>query len=85
MKTTLAIIALVLLAGCDKPPEQWQSEKVSPLANVDGLRDCTYVEIWTGGRRINVVRCPHSDTSATYKQGKTTVETQTVTHEPRSR
>jgi hypothetical protein len=72
---TLRIAGLVLVAsalvGCT-PGAETMTYEVLP----DDLKDCKFYLLKnSSGDRIRVVRCPNSITSATYAQGKTTVNT----------
>jgi hypothetical protein len=65
----LAVIALLVLAGCDRRPLDQREYTKTTLTNIPELSDCIYVKI----DDIRIIRCPHSDTTVTYsvKQGKT--------------
>lgn len=58
---------IALLSGCEN-----SYEEANFPARPPELQDCKiyYLEN-EGGNTITVVRCPNSDTSTTYRQGKT--------------
>ena len=64
----LAVIALLVLAGCDNRPLDQREYKVSTMHNIPELADCVYVKI----EDVRIVRCPNSDTTVTkdVQQGK---------------
>ena len=64
----LIIIALLLLTGCSNSYKEL-SFPVLP----DGLKDCQFFLITnTSGYQLQVIRCPGSSVSTTYKTGKST-------------
>lgn len=78
MKKTAAIIAIllsaVMLSGCNE-----SSKQVYYAATPVELKDCKFYELNnSNGNRVQVVRCPNSDTSVQAKQGKATVYSATV-------
>lgn len=62
-----ALLALGL-AACGEP----HYKPLNQVALPPELADCKVFQVSDGMRDINVVRCPNSDTSAMYKQGKQT-------------
>lgn len=68
-----AVMALVLSA-CGEPSYKPLNEVALPPE----LSDCKVFQVSDGMRDINVVRCPNSDTSTSYKQGKATRHTVTL-------
>ena len=69
-----AVFALGILSGCEKETKEHTSKYALP----EGLQDCkVYNMRGENGSEINVVRCPLSSTTATYKSGKSTHTTTT--------
>ena len=62
-------ISLLLLTGCNPSTKEVSKDFVIP----PGLNDCQFFDMTrAGGRKVIVVRCPHSDvtTSTTVSCGK---------------
>lgn len=70
MKKILIAWCLVVLAGCESGAREYHPE-VLP----EGLKDCKFYSIADRGNYMRVVRCPNSDTSLAYKNGKATMHT----------
>lgn len=75
-KITIALAAL-MLAGCGKPPDQWQSSTPVTLTNIKGFEDCYASLINTGSYHLYAIRCPNSTVNTT-TSGKTPARTITV-------
>jgi len=74
MKIYLVAFAALMLIGCSD-----SAKTVSYPAAPPELADCKFFFLTNkDGHSINVVRCPHSDTTATYRSGKSTVSTVTI-------
>lgn len=72
MKKSLLLISVLFLIGCEKYTTEISGDYVLP----EGLADCKIYRLQNdGGGQIKVVRCPNSDTSAEYKEGKFTRHT----------
>jgi outer membrane PBP1 activator LpoA protein len=70
-----AVFALGILSGCEKETKENTSKYVLP----EGLQDCkVYNMRGEDGSELNVVRCPISSTTATYRSGKTNRTTTTI-------
>lgn len=75
-KIALAI-AVLILAGCSKPPSEWEVQNPLDLQTVPGLQDCSYHKVFTGSIHLNIIRCPNSSVSTT-TSGKNPINTTTV-------
>ena len=78
MKYILVASVAILLVGCGKPPSpsQWvvNADSTPQKLTINGLQDCTAYNIDTGsGGRMRIVRCPNSNVSVNYKNGKATM------------
>lgn len=62
----IPVVMALALAACGEP----SYKPLTQVALPPELSDCKVFQISDGTHDINVVRCPNSDTSATYKQGK---------------
>lgn len=71
-----ALLALGL-GACGEP----YYKPLNQVALPPELLDCKVFQISDGIRNINVVRCPNSDTSTMYKQGKTTKHSVTLSRD----
>ena len=59
-------VFLCLLVGCDA-----SYKEINYPILPEELRDCKFYSIDNGdGYYMKVVRCPHSDTSTSYREGK---------------
>lgn len=77
MVIILALVLLLSLAGCSKPPDQWEPKPTVALKNIKGLEDCTYTTTWTGVVWLHIIRCPNSTVNTT-TNAKSPVRTITV-------
>jgi hypothetical protein len=76
----ILVMGLTLaLAGCQKPVDEWHTIDNASLKNVKGLEDCSFHKVETGNRQLYVIRCPASSTSLNYSEGKTHMQSITVT------
>lgn len=75
MKKIISIILVsIFLLGC----EPYAKEVNWPVVPEE-LKDCKFFVLQdSSGAAIQIVRCPLSDTSVTYKQGKQTANTVTI-------
>lgn len=74
MKKIMLIVSVLLVAGCENSYESL-SYPVLP----EDLKDCKFYEVHSrGGSTLKIVRCPQSDVSVGYRQGKQDVTTMTV-------
>lgn len=73
-KLIVAAAALTTLAACDT---QQAVKQTLDLKQVKGLEDCTYYMVDPGGTAsiMQVIRCPNSTTSSSYRVGKTRMST----------
>ena len=71
-----ALLAVAfLLAGCEPAYTRISTGKfVLPRE----LSDCQFFDMYDGNRNVLVVRCPHSDASASHLSGKINHRTVTV-------
>lgn len=76
MRKITVILALVLMAGCTKPPSEWETKSAIDLSTVNGLEDCSYHRIYTGANHLHVIRCPKSTVSV-QRAGKNPTNTVT--------
>ena len=67
MKKVAIIVALMALSGCGKSASDTTSYWVLP----EGLKDCKIFSLQNNLSYMNVVRCPNSITTTSYKSGKT--------------
>lgn len=67
---TIAFIAIAL-SGCDPSARNISEQYAMPTE----LSDCTITLLQGKYNHLNVVRCPNSSTSTTYRVGKTTQTT----------
>jgi hypothetical protein len=70
MKTVLILVlASAFLAGCDNRPLDQREYSKTTMSNIPELADCVYIRI----DDVRIMRCPKSDTTATYTvpNGKT--------------
>ena len=78
MKRILTFLAVALLASGCTPSAQERFFPVMPKE----LQDCKVFRLddgsGTGLGAMNVMRCPNSSTSVTYKSGKTTVQSAVI-------
>lgn len=77
MKYIALLVACLGLSACSSPPNEWKVEH-QDLSTVSGLQDCTYLEVYTGGRLLYVIRCPNSEVSTNFKSGKTRQSVNTI-------
>ena len=73
MKLLMVVIGVIMLTGCEPSyEEKTQNFTILP----DELKDCKFYGVRSNtGSNLNIVRCPNSTTSTTYKSGKTTTTT----------
>lgn len=64
------LIAALMISGCTKPVEQWESTASVDLTKIIGLEDCMYQKVFTGSINLHVIRCPNSTVSTNYQSGK---------------
>lgn len=73
-KIIFLILATISLTGCDTPAdvERRENDWSQALRQTPGLEDCQYHEVSAAGHSMSllVIRCPHSDTTTNYQQGK---------------
>ncbi|WP_270663279.1 MULTISPECIES: hypothetical protein [unclassified Aeromonas] len=70
-----ALLAVAfLLAGCEPATRISTGKFVLPRE----LSDCQFFDMYDGNRNVLVVRCPHSDASASHLSGKINHRTVTV-------
>lgn len=63
MKTILMLVlASAVLAGCDNRPLDQREYSKTTMSNIPELADCVYIRI----DDVRIMRCPKSDTTATY-------------------
>lgn len=73
-KAALLLVAFMLV-GCE--PETKESSRKFDIP--PALSDCRFYDMNdTNVRRVLVVRCPHSDTSTSYRSGKSDYRTVTI-------
>lgn len=73
MKLLMVIIGVVMLTGCE-PSYEEKTQNFTLLPNE--LKDCKFYGVRSNtGSSLNIVRCPNSTVSTTYKSGKTTTTT----------
>lgn len=79
MRKALILPALLALglAACGEP----SYKPLNQVALPPELADCKVFQVSDGFHDINVVRCPNSDTSAMYKQGKQTKHSVTLSRD----
>lgn len=80
----LPILALtLLLCACDPYVKSTAVNVQLP----EGLKDCKFYTVKPNSASLdlNIVRCPSSDTSVTYKSGKMTINTATIESEAAAR
>ena len=74
MKICLVAFAALILVGC--------SDSATPVyfpSAPPELADCKFYDLSNkSGNHVRVVRCPNSVTTATYRQGKSTVSIVTI-------
>lgn len=74
MKKIMLIVSVLLVAGCENSYESL-SYPVLP----EDLKDCKFYEVHSrGGSTLKIVRCPQSDVSMRYIEGKRTITSMTV-------
>ena len=73
MKLLMVIIGVIMLTGCEPSyEEKTQNFTILP----DELKDCKFYGVRSNtGSNLDIVRCPNSTVSTTYKSGKTTATT----------
>lgn len=73
---TLLLLSFLTILSCSKQTSDISYKYSLP----EGLQDCKIYVMQTDGLGSNlvVVRCPNSQTSTTYKSGKTTKSTTVV-------
>ena len=73
MKLLMVGIGVIMLTGCEpKYEENTQNFTILPAE----LKDCKFYGVRSNtGSSLNIVRCPNSTVSTTYKSGKTTLTT----------
>ena len=77
MKTILMLVLTsAVLAGCDSRPLDQREYSKQTMSNIPELADCVYIKL----DDVRIMRCPKSDTTATYevpagKSKKTVVTT----------
>jgi len=63
MKTVLMLVmASAVLVGCDNRPLDQREYSKTTMSNIPELADCVYIRI----DDVRIMRCPKSDTTATY-------------------
>ena len=73
MKLLMVVLGVVILTGCE-PKYEENTQNFTLLLNE--LKDCKFYGVRSNtGSSLNIVRCPNSTTSTTYKSGKTTTTT----------
>ena len=73
MKLLMIIIGVIMLTGCE-PSYEEKTQNFTQLP-VE-LKDCKFYYVSSNtGSNLNIVRCPNSTVSTTYKSGKTTTTT----------
>lgn len=73
MKLLMVVLGVVILTGCE-PSYENKTQNFTVLP--DELQDCKFYAVRSNtGSNLNIVRCPNSSVSATYKVGKTTATT----------
>jgi hypothetical protein len=75
-KQLIAVLVLgsFLLAGCEPEEKEILFEKIP-----EGLRDCKFFYLRNSNKvAMNIVRCPLSITTTSYKSGKTGVNVGTI-------
>ena len=73
MKLLMVVIGVVMLTGCE-PSYEEKTQNFTQLP-VE-LKDCKFYYVSSNtGSNLNIVRCPNSTVSTTYKSGKTTLTT----------
>lgn len=72
MKLLIVILGVIMLTGCE-PSYKDYTESFTNLP--EGLKDCKFYGVSNTDSSLDIVRCPNSTVSTTYKSGKTTVTT----------
>ncbi len=74
--TILALVGVISLIGCDAYVKQTTVSVPLP----EELRDCKFFQVKATAESsvLNIVRCPNSSTSVTYRSGKTEYSTSTI-------
>ena len=73
MKLLAVVLGVIILTGCN-PSYEEKTQNFTQLPNE--LKDCKFYSVRSNtGSDLNIVRCPNSTTSTTYKSGKTTATT----------
>lgn len=73
MKLLMVIFGVIMLTGCE-PSYEEKTQNFNLLP--DELKDCKFYRVrGNTGSSLNIVRCPNSTVSTTYKSGKTTTTT----------
>ena len=73
MKLLRVVLSVVMLTGCE-PSYEEKTQNFTLLP--DELKDCKFYNVRSNtGSNLNIVRCPNSTVSTTYKSGKTTLTT----------
>ncbi len=84
------LIGLAIIMGCSRIPDsavEKSSAQRGPvqLRNVQGLRDCVYIEFWVPDNPtdhlIRAVRCPGSNVTTSWRVGKSGSISLTTTDE----
>jgi len=71
MKSVIIILAISMLVGCYNPGVSTSPTLQASLKMEKDLADCKSYIVNSTNRSIYVVRCPNSNTSTTYQEGKT--------------
>ena len=58
----MLVLASAVLAGCDNRPLDQREYSKTTMSNIPELADCVYIRI----DDVRIMRCPKSDTTATY-------------------
>ena len=74
MKKLFLMLIIFVLLGCGRSTSDIKNKYDLP----DELNDCKFYSMCSNGSCINVVRCPLSSTTTTYRCGKTTCSTMIV-------
>ncbi len=71
MKLLMVILCVIMVTGCEPSyEEKIQNFTILPAE----LKDCKFYGVRSNtGSSLNIVRCPNSTVSTTYKSGKTTL------------
>lgn len=72
----MLVLTSAVLAGCDSRPLDQREYSKQTMSNIPELADCVYIKL----DDVRIMRCPKSDTTATYevpagKSKKTVVTT----------